>query len=119
MSIEGEGKFPDSLLVCWSILAHNLLKNKTLCVISYSVKFSDSPQCTPSSPAHHTRAWTRALVVHGLDAVAPAHHNPRSERQHPASRAEVPDRGEGSSDIGVRWRQLRRCQPAAHFCGRR
>src|SRR3989442_743830 len=110
MSIEGEGKFPDSLLVCWSILAHNILKNKTLCVISHSVKFSDSPQCTPSFPAHHAKAEARALVVPSLYAVAPAHHNPRCERQHPPSRVVVPARGEGSSDIEVRWRQLRRYQ---------
>ena len=73
MSIEWDVKFSDSLLVCLAILAHNILKNKTLCVVSPRVNFSDSPQYTSSSPAHHARAGTRALVVHGLYAVAPAH----------------------------------------------
>jgi len=56
MSLEWEGKFPDSLLVCCGALTHNILKNKTLCVISHSVKFSDSPQCTLSSSVHHAKA---------------------------------------------------------------
>jgi len=73
MSIEWDVKFSDSLLVCLAILARNILKNKTLCVVSPRVNFSDSPQYTSSSPAHHARAGTRALVVHGLYAVAPAH----------------------------------------------
>jgi len=73
MSIEWDVKFSDSLLVCLAILAHNILKNKTLCVVSPRVNFSDSPQYTSSSPAHQARAGTRALVVHGLYAVAPAH----------------------------------------------
>jgi len=133
MSIEWDVKFSDSLLVCLAILAHNILKNKTLCVVSPRVNFSDSPQYTSSSPAHHARAGTRALVVHGLYAVAPAHlalglaatfpgrhvlGNPRCARQHLPSGAGVSDRGEGS-DMRVRWRPLRRCQPAAHFCCRR
>ena len=118
MSIEGGGKFSDGLLIYWGVLAHNILKNKALCFMPRSVKFSDSPQYPPSFPVYHAKAGARALAVHRLYAIAPAHHNPRCERQHPSSRARVSDRGEGS-DIRVRWGQLRRCQLSVHFCCRR
>ena len=60
MGVKEEGKLSDSLLVRWGILVHNTLKNKALCVISHSVKFSDSPQYILLSLAHHPRAGTRA-----------------------------------------------------------
>src|SRR6266700_6130611 len=63
MHREGEGKLSDSWRVGEGIVAHNILKNHTLCVMSPSVKVSDSPPCTSSSPAHHAKSTVKMPIM--------------------------------------------------------